>query len=414
MNEKKYNRWIILLAATIGSFCLGGSYAWSVFQKPLMAMYHWTPSQVSMAFTLCYVMMGVTMIVAGRLQDQHGPRRLLLVGGFMWGGGIALAGFATTLTQLYLAYGVISGLGNGIVHSCVVANTVKWFPDKKGVATGLVVAGAGVGAMVSAPIISSIVYGYGVAQALHALGLTYVLVIATASMFVMLPPDNYQSDLKASANRMSASHGGTDKTWKEMVQDPLFYVLWTMYALGASSGLMIIGHAVSIGQELSNLSVAMGALSVSIISLANTCGRVSWGYLSDKIGCYQALMGVYLLSTVSMSLLVYSQSVYSFILAISIVGLCYGGVVTIFPTVTADLFGSKHLGLNFGILFTAFAAAALVGPRLAAQCKEITGTYSLAFTIGIVFGFCGIATTLLMIWRNKLRYQQQLTAQAES
>jgi OFA family oxalate/formate antiporter-like MFS transporter len=296
----------------------------------------------------------------------------------------------------------------------VVANTVKWFPDKKGVATGLVVAGAGVGAMVSAPIISSIVYGYGVAQALHALGLTYVLVIATASMFVMLPPDNYQSDLKVSANRMSVSHGGTDKTWKEMVQDPLFYVLWTMYALGASSGLMIIGHAVSIGQELSNLSVAMGALSVSIISLANTCGRVSWGYLSDKIGCYQALMGVYLLSTVSMSLLVYSQSVYSFILAISIVGLCYGGVVTIFPTVTADLFGSKHLGLNFGILFTAFAAAALIGPRLAAQCKEITGTYSLAFTIGIVFGFCGIATTLLMIWRNKIRYQQQLTAQAES
>lgn len=404
------NRWLILLASIVCNLSIGSAYAWSVFQKPLLSIFGWTPSEASLAFTLSLAVMPVAMIVAGRIQDRQGPRLVMMVGGAMYGMGVFATGFGSSLTFLYLLYGVFGGLGIGTVYACAIANTVKWFPDKRGLASGLIAAGLGSGAVVFAPIGTALIQSYGVLTAFKILGVVYFVLILTCASLVVKPPANYCPAGWRPPVVTAASPGVIDKNWRDMLTDPMFYVLWTTYTVGAVSGLMLIGHAAPIGQEVIKLTAAMAALAVSCLALANTGGRIFWGWVSDKIGRYNALITVYATVAAMMFFLPNVTQFLPFVVVISLVGSCYGGLLGIFPIITADMFGVKNLGMNYGIMFSAVSAAAVIGPRLAAQVKEASGGYGQAFLVAAVLSGVGIALMFFVRHQSEKRRRQSLAA----
>jgi OFA family oxalate/formate antiporter-like MFS transporter len=399
------NRWLVLFAGALNCFALGGVYAWSVFQKPMIAIYHWTPAQFSLDFTIGFVTMALTMMIAGRLQDKYNPRVISLVGGIMWGAGFFLSGFAHSIWQLYLYYGVIGGFGNGIFYAPSVANTIKWFPDKKGMASGIVVACVGIGSMACAPMASYLVVHYGVLAALKIVGSFYIVITLVASIFMVRPPEGYKPpnwQPSPAESVMFSDH--QNKGPKAMLSDPLFYAVWLMYALGAASGLMILSQAVPISEETRSLSVAASALMISLLSFGNTLGRLGWGWVSDKLGRYQTLVMVFGISSLAMLALYFNmKSDTAFIAALFFIGLCFGANLALFPTVISDLYGPKNLGINYGILWTAFSVASYIGPRAAAMTRTITGGYTEAFGITALFGIMDVALTIFVMRQVKKR-----------
>ncbi|MBP2645814.1 MAG: major facilitator superfamily 1 [Firmicutes bacterium] len=394
------NRWLILAASIVCNLCAGSAYAWSVFQSPLMSRFHWTPSDVSLAFTLSLVVLPLAMIGFGKIQDLHGPKRIILLGGLLYGGAIISTGFASSLGMLYLTYGLLGGLGLGAIYAPAIANTVKWFPDKKGLASGLIAAGLGGGAIIWAPIATLLIQTYDVSTAFKLTGSLYLFIIVAAASLVKAPPPGYSPvGWTPPVIKQSASFAiNTD--WKTMLHQPLFYILWLMYALGAIAGLMIMGHAASIGQENIHLTTTTAALAVSLLAIANTSGRIFWGYLSDKFGRYNSLTAIYLVISIMMLILPTITTFGWFIVIIMAVGLCFGGLLGIFPIITAEHFGIENLGMNYGIMFTAFGLAAIIGPRLAARVKELTAGYTEAFLISAALSACGIIMILLLRYRS--------------
>lgn len=393
-----HNRWRILVAMFVINLCVGSAYAWSVFQRPLISLFKWSTSDTSLAFSISLFIIPFAMIIGGKLQPTRGPKFLMFVGGIIFSFGIITAGFTNSLSVLYLTYGVLGGFGIGFIYGTGISNAVKWFPDKRGMAAGLVAAGFALGAVINAPIAAYLVQTYGVLSTFQYLGAAYLLVTLAASQFVAAPPAGYVPEgwTPTTAQAVSASN---DKDWKHMLKDPLFYVLWAMYTIACVSGLMIIGHASPIGQEVIKLDAATAAFAVSLMALANTAGRVLWGLSSDRFGPYPTLIMMFILSAVMMSVLKSIGSFVSFVFVISVIAACFGGFFAIFPSITADLFGAKNLSMNYGILFTSYGVAAFIGPRLAARVKEINnGDYSVAFITAAVL--CTLAVILTYFARH--------------
>lgn len=402
MSNTPINRWLILLSGILINLCIGSAYAWSVFQKPLISLFKWSTSEASLAFTLSLSIVPLAMIVAGKIQDQKGPKLVIFAGGIIFSLGIIGAGFTDSLTFLYATYGLLGGIGIGTIYACTVANTVKFFPDKRGLASGLVVAGFGSGAVVLAPLSSSLIQAYGVLAAFKILGIAYLIVISACSLFVKTAPDGYRPTGWSPPPPSSTTITGTDKNWREILVDPMFYVLWGMYTIGTISGLMVIGHASPIGQEVIKLDPQTAAMAVGFLALANTAGRIFWGWVSDKIGRYTAVMTMFILAGAMMFAMTQVSTFIPFVAVLMAIGLCFGGFMGIFPSITADMFGPKNLGMNYGIIFTAYGAAAFIGPRLAARFKELNnGDYTQAFLIAAGLSIIGILLTFVAQYKRR-------------
>lgn len=396
------NRWLILFSSLLINVCIGSAYAWSVFQRPLIGMFKWSTSEASLAFTLSLSLVPLAMIVAGKIQDQKGPKLVIFTGGLIFSLGIIGAGFTTSLGFLYSTYGVLGGVGIGTIYACTVANTVKFFPDKRGLASGLVVAGFGSGAVLVAPLATSLIQFYGVLSAFQILGVGYLVVISTCSMFIKTAPAGFRPAGWTPPPPTTQTIAGTDKSWREMLVDPMFYVLWGMYTIGTISGLMIIGHASPIGQEVIKLTPQTAALAISFLALANAGGRIFWGWVSDRIGRYPTCMAMFVICGATMLALTNVTTFLPFVLVLMAIGLCFGGFMGIFPSITADMFGPKNLGMNYGIIFTAYGAAAFIGPRLAARMKELnSGDYTSAFLIAASLSIVGVGLTLIAQYKRK-------------
>jgi len=401
MSANPIDRWLVLVSSVIINVCIGSNYAWSVFQKPLMDIFHWSTSATSLVFTISSGVVPLAMIVAGTIQDKIGPARGLAVGGLLFGAGVIGAGFTTSLTVLYATYGVLVGIGIGTIYACTVANTVKWFPDKRGLASGLVVAGFGSGAALIAPLAASLIDSHGVLAAFKILGTGYLILIPALALFIRAAPPGYVpagwTPPAKSSNRAAAA----DKNWRQMLSDPRFYVLWCVYALGTVSGLMIIAHASPFGQEIIRLTSQMAAAAICVLALANTLGRIFWGWVSDKTSRLSTVVMMFVLGGVAMLVLPAISGFAAFVMVLIVVGLCFGGFMGIFPSITADAFGSRNLGMNYGIMFTAFGMAALGGPRLAAIVKQSNqGDYTYAFLIAAALSLLGIVLTLVLVFTN--------------
>jgi OFA family oxalate/formate antiporter-like MFS transporter len=392
------NRWLVLLSTTIIMFIAGSVYAWSVFQRPLMQLFKWSVSETSLAFTINISIVPVSFIVGGLVQDRYGPKRVIFAGGLLFSIGVMLAGFSQSLTHLYLTYGALGGLGIGAISACSVANTVKWFPDRRGLAAGVVVGGYGFGALIIGPIASMLVHSYGVLDTFKIIGGCYLVSVCSLSIFVHTAPPGYKPDgwnppivTTPGGDRVK----GLDVNWKPMLTKLTFWRLWLMFVIGGTSGLMIIGHAVPIGQGMVKLSLSAAVAGLSFLALANAVGRTFWGWVSDHIGRYATCMVIYVIAAVAMYTLSRVSGFAFYVVILMLIGSCFGGFLGTFPAIVAEEFGTTGLGLNYGIMFTGYGLAGFIGSRLAARIVEMNnGDYSVAFYIAACLSLIGVVLAL--------------------
>lgn len=394
--KKQPNRWLILAAAILTNLSLGAGYAWSVFQKALLeanAAQGWVQPQTALAFSISFAMVPVGMIIFGPKVDEYGPKKFVFLGGVLFGLGMFATGFATSLTILYLTYGVILGLGIGAAYGAATSVATKWFPDKKGLAGGLTAAGFGLGPLIIGPVAKSMIASMGVYRTFNVLGIALLVIICASSLVMEKAPV---------AEAAAGSTAPAGKNYKEMLAEGNFWLLWIIYILGATGGMMIIGSAANISDQYKLVSEA--TFFVMLVSIANTFGRIFWGAVSDKIGRYPTVVAMFVAVAGGLFLAATFKGEGSIlaVLGIMMVALSFGGFLGSFPGITAENWGVANVGTNYGWMFTAYGVAAIAGPQLGARLAQANnGDYTTAFFIVIGMAVVGILLQLFYISKTK-------------
>ncbi|WP_462321236.1 L-lactate MFS transporter [Halochromatium sp.] len=408
-NKHDDRRWSVVAGALIIQMSLGAVYIWSVFQTPLLAQFPgWSETQVTLPAQLVIAVFAVAVILGGRIQDRLGPRLVGSLGGLILGLGLMLAGLTDhfaegpALAWLVGTYAVLGGLGIGMAYVCPVATCVKWFPDKRGLITGLAVAGFGAGAFFFAPLARALIGGgdyelfglglfplpqAGVFDTFMVLGAIFLTTVVLGSQLLRNPPEGY-CPAGWTPPAATANHHCTQVSFTpaEMLRTPTFWLLWITYLAGSTAGLMVIMKAAPIWEAFS-LSAAVevpvsyerfatiasaAAMAVGVLALFNAAGRILWGRVSDSLGRKQTLIIMFVLCALVLFALDWMRLYPLYLLGVSLVALCFGGYLALYPAITADYYGTRHIGVNYGLLFTAYGSGGLLGPFLAAVLLEIT------------------------------------------
>jgi len=385
-----------LIVGMLICVCTGFGYAWSVFQIPLIKKFGWSTADVSLTFTFNIMTTALVPGLVGKLLDYIKTRQVILIGGLIFGLSVIGSGYVQTLGQLYLAGGIGTGLGIGILYPTITAHSVKIFPESRGLAAGLLAASYGSGAIIWAPIAVRITEKYGVLTAYKVLGIIFLIAICFLSRLIIDSPQKNTRKENVTEETIPLKSHVEDKNWKEMLKSPNYYVIAGIFAIGSTSGLMIMGHASPIVQETLKVSASTAALVVGLIAIANTCGRLFWGWLSDRIGRYATICILFAIVVMSMLIMATGSQVYLFVTMIVAIGLCYGGFAALMAPLTADTFGMKYLSENYGFMYFAYGIGGLLGPRLAAIARDLNnGSYTWAFFIAALLSIIGIVLTLL-------------------
>src|SRR5438874_7245082 len=281
---KTHNRWVIAIAGVFLQIALGAVYAWSVFRIPLSKQFGWSISQVRFTFTISICMLGFAAFVGGLWMNRVGPRMVALTAGTFYGVGVFLASFsANKLWWLYLSYGFIGGIGLGLGYIVPVATLVKWFPDRRGLITGVVVGGFGAGALLTAPVATRLIQSVGVLPTFAYLGVAYFVVAIIAALFTHNPPDGWQPAGWTPSAKETSQRAGHDFVLSEALKTWQWWVLWLTLFLNVCAGIAVISQEAPIFQELTGVSALAAGGMVGIASLGNAVGRVFWAWLSDVI-----------------------------------------------------------------------------------------------------------------------------------
>jgi OFA family oxalate/formate antiporter-like MFS transporter len=397
----KTKRWPVLLGTLTVVPCLGAVYAWSVFSKPVQKLFgnsmgvdpSTLTTSVGRIFSIVILMFAVSALIAGKLQDRLGPRWITFIGGVLLGGGLLLASTAKSVGQLQFYYGVVAGSGLGFGYVCPLATCVKWFPDKKGLITGVAVGGMGAGSTIFAPLSKWLIGIKGVMPTFAILGAIFFILISIGSQFLKNPPAGFKPAGWNPPPTSTAGKGANDFTMKQMLATPQFYLIWIMFLLGCTAALMFYGLASPIGQKIAGLSVAEATGVVAIIGLLNSGGRLLWGGISDKLGRMRTLSVVFTICALAMIMLMYATSYGLFLTAACLVALSLGGFMATFPATTADFYGPKNLGGNYGLVYLAYGFGAVVGIELGARYFK-ADNINTAFMVAAVLCLIGAGLAL--------------------
>ena len=402
MDTKTINRWIILAAACLINLCLGSIYAWSVFAAPMAKYLGLGTGELAVVFIVVNGVGPITMILGGRITEKIGADWVIRIGGCMFGLGIVLSGFAHSLGALVWWYSLVSGLGLGMAYGCTITNTIRFFPDRRGLVGGILTAVYGLSSVLVPPIANSLIASSGVLTAFRVIGIAFLVIIGAASFLTRQAPQDYRPQ-NWTPSPVQESTLTANKDWRGMLHDPVFYTMIALLMCGAFYGLMIISQASPIAQNLIGVSPATAAVCVSILALFNMTGRIVAGYLSDLFGRVNTLTVMLLLSIVGFVLLLQSGEgqLWLFMAALSIIGVSFGSFMGIFPGFTADQFGSRHNGVNFGIMFIGFALSGLLSPTVLNSLYRSQGSYRPAFYVCI--GLVALGLILTRIYRRQTR-----------
>ena len=428
-------RWLVGIAGMLVMTTLGTIYSWSVFTQPLIASFGWSNTTTTWTFAVAIFFLGLGALAGGRWQDRFGPRKVALAGVAMWGIGNTLAGLGTpTLGAwwMYATYGVIGGFGVGMGYVTPVTVVTKWFPHRRGLGSGMVVMGFGLGAFVYNSIVKSIPsFGTAAAAAadyaamraqaaarqldfdpvLHALptaqmqsvmdvlvmsGIAFLLLGCLGACFLGNPP-------AALATTPAAPAQGRSYSTREMLQTPQFYLLWLMLFLNVSAGILVISNALPIMQEMTGAAPQLVAAIFGGLALFNALGRLFWGAVSDRIGRGCAYTLIFAIQAGVFFMMNGQHALLPVMLAYAVILFCYGGGFGIMPSFSADYFGTGHMGANYGALLTAWGIAGIAGPLFAANVKDLTGSFS--GTLPVVAAVLLLATALPLITKKPLSSQ---------
>jgi OFA family oxalate/formate antiporter-like MFS transporter len=385
-------RWFIAIAAVVIQLCLGTVYAWSVFKNPLMNMHGWDGKSVQYTFMLLMLIIGLAAAFGGTLVDKKGPRFVATIGGILFGIGTLLAGYADqagNIWLLYLGFGVIAALGNGFGYVTPIATLIRWFPDKRGLVTGLAVMGFGAGAFFMGKIAPAMINSFkeideagkvissGVAMTWYIWGIVFLILVAGAAQLFKNPPAGWlPKGFKPAATSVSAAD-----SFKlgEAVKRPQWWMLWAMLCLNISAGLGLISQHSPLAQDVYKktmgllgdltpdqvaLIAAAGGTVVAVAAIFNGLGRLFWAKISDNIGRRMVFLIMFATQAVVYLLVAmgYVSNYYLFIVVSCYLLACYGGGFATMPAFAADSFGPGYIGKVYGFMLTAWSAAGLIGP----------------------------------------------------
>ena len=396
--------WIVVAAGLGINLALGVLYSWSIIAKTLSKPaaeggWGWSSGSASLPYAIGVGVFALSMVFAGRAQDRFGPRIVATIGGALCGLGLVVAGFATKENSwpILVGFGVLTGLGIGLGYAAATPAAVKWFPpSKKGLVTGVVVAGFGLASVYIAPTTSWLLHTQGVQGTFRVLGVVFAVVTTLLSQLLVDPPSGY---IPAAAHgKASAASTGEDETreygWREMVRTRQFVLLWLMYACASFAGLMIIGHMAKIA-ALQLTGIDLGFFLVAVLAVGNALGRVVAGMAADRIGGIRTMFWVFVLQAVMMGALFLSSTSMVMLPVAAAVGFCYGANLSLFPSTTAGFFGTKNLGVDYGLVFTAWGVGGVFGSMTAGTIVDNTGAYGLAYGAAAVL--CLIAAGLTFV-----------------
>lgn len=387
--EKK--RWLVVIGALLIQISLGAIYIYSVFKPALKEQFPaWSPTDLALPSQLVLAAFALSMIFAGRIQDKVGPRLIATLGAVLLGAGLVIAKYATTLAMFVFGFSILGGIGIGAAYVCPIATCVKWFPDKRGLITGLAVAGFGAGGLVFTPVAKSLIATEGIMNTFMYLGLIFFVAVIIGAQLMKNPPAGWKPAGWTPPAKAGDAGMKEDFTWQEMLKTGQFWLLWITYFAGCTAGLMIIMNTTNVWQSCSMLAqsltadtlaketcariLSMGATAVIAVSIVNALGRIVWGKVSDNLGRKNTLTLMFLISAAAMFVLNWLTSYPLYISGIGIVGFCFGGFLALYPALTADYFGTKNVGANYGWMFTAYGAGGLFGPWLAPKLMAVVKT----------------------------------------
>lgn len=415
MYKTDSNRWFIAIMGTLLQVVLGTVYAWSFFQKPIIAGYGWTNIQTMWIFSLSILFLGLAAAVGGMILPKYGPRKLASIGALLYGGGYLISAYAMFMSSLalfYIGFGAVGGIGLGLGYVTPVATLLKWFPDKKGFITGMVVMGFGLGAFVMSKIIAPIFIEMAERNMVHVfLYISVVLIVIGVSAGLCLKnppsayvPNGYISPLKSAADQKLAA----GLTVKESLFSTKFMGMWLIFFLNISAGIMFIGLQSPMLQDLLIIKdntmstedlAMMGGTLIAISSVFNGLGRFIWGGLSDKIGRIQVFRLILGSQILVFILLMFTTEPLFFGGLVCYVLLCYGGGFGAMPSYVLDVFHEKLMPIVYGVILTAWSIGGIVGPQVAAYIRDFYGDDSKmigprTYMIGAIFLGIGFIITL--------------------
>lgn len=373
------SRWGIAVAAVFMQLCLGTVYAWSVFKKPLMATHGWTETATQITFMICIGVTGICAAFGGAFVDKKGPRKVATVGGLLFGIGTILAGLADytgNIFLLYLGFGLIGGAGNGLAYVTPIATLIRWFPDRRGLVTGLAVMGFGAGAFFMGQIAPAMINQTGIARTWFIFGAIFLILTVAMAQLFKNPPQGW---LPAGfvPTPAKAATPGSSLTFPEAFSTRQWWMLWAVFFLNISAGIGLLSQLSPMAQEIqkdvisdsAKLAVA-GGVVVSIASLFNGLGRLVWAWISDGIGRKNVFIIMFISGALLYLALPHINQVTGFTIVACYLLSCYGGGFAVMPAFVADSFGPAHVGRIYGTILTAWGAAGVVGPLIFARLKD--------------------------------------------
>ena len=394
MSEQKVmNRWLAVVGAILIQLALGAIYAWSVF-TPSLVKAGWTKAQTQLVFAAGLAFFAIVMVIAGRLMPKWGPKKLAISGGIVLGLGYILGGLVggTSPVLLTIFIGVIGGSGIGLAYVVPIAVGMRWFPDKKGLITGLAVAGFGFGAMGWVKIAGAwghLIANMGLGQTFIIYGVAFLVMVVVGGMWMVFPPDGWQpAGWTPPAPKAGQAAEGVNFLSGEMLKTPQFYMIFITFMVSAGAGLMTIGlmklfpkEALQAGGMSAEAASATAGTAMAVFfSLANGIGRIAWGSMSDKLGrklsviIMCATQGVLMIAFVKMA-----GTPGLLFIGATLIGFNFGGNFALFPTLTADTFGAKHIGQLYGWVFLSYGVGGIFGPMVGGRLGDL-GNFPLAFT----------------------------------
>ena len=371
------NRWGIASAGFLMQVALGAVYAWSVFRAPLAKQFHWSIEEVTLTFTISILVLGVSAFFGGLWLNKKGPRVVALTGGFLYGLGVFLASFsANKLWWLYLSYGFIGGIGVGFSYIVPIAVLVKWFPDRRGLITGIAVGGFGAGALIFAPVATRLIQNFGVLQTFAYLGVAYLVITMAAGYFMRNPPVGWRPAGWVPSVTLTAQRAATEYTLGGALKSWQWWALWLLLFLNTSAGISVISQESPMFQGIAKVSAIVAAGMVGIASIGNAVGRIFWASISDAITRRWTFVTMFLVQVGLFWILPGTSSAAILTVVTFTILMCYGGGFGTMPAFTADYFGSKNVGPIYGLMLTAWGSASAFGPLLIAHMRQSSGSFT--------------------------------------
>lgn len=432
---KTRNRWLIALSAIAIHLSIGSAYAYSVFKNPLLDLLGWDNRQTSASFTIAIFILGFSAAAFGRWVEKWGPRKSATIAALLFSFGQIGAGLAVqagSLIGFYLAYGLIGGMGLGIGYISPVSTLVKWFPDRRGLATGIAVMGFGAGSLICSPAAAALIESVGISSTFYILGASYLALMLLGASYITKPPENwapagfYAAGSEAAGSEADSEHDSADHslghsaghseaatkrrtqhrdleqlTAKQALKTRRFWLLWTMMFINISAGIMLISVASPMAQEKAGLTVAAAASMVGVMGLFNGGGRIGWASFSDLFGRPNVFVLFFSAQLLLFAILPVTSNAVLFQIFIYIIISMYGGGFASLPAFIADLFGTKQLGAIHGLLLTSWSMAGIIGPMIVANVRDLTGGYDAAFYI--IAGLLAIALIASLVIRAEVR-----------